>query len=597
MKRKILLYAMLILGSVSTMIGQVKQDNITLNRPLTVTKDSAIVACKEITLNPTFEFTAIAGKGLELNIDPTCASVEKGCITVSSKDESNNLITGGVYRVTNTSNQQVGGNYTTVNGVVNIIDLKYGTYKVWQVTAPAGYELTSSSPISISIVNDECKVVEFRYKKSVNPPGPSLNTVDLSLKIDIIGGGEPIIVPTKGVRIGEYYWSDVFDAVIPYLQYGETHVYSQSPLTSELFDLYMAQIHIDYEKYNPSVEIFNKYYGQYYNQATAKYINDKSSMREVQEGGDIVEVKGWSLPYNKDFRQLFAMCPFFTSDNISLDEVDVRSALSYKAGEMPLAYNISDSQNPNNPHKIYWFENAVNTNMYGFNMTPSGFRLHDSYADWGNGLAYGDKDYVADAGLSYLTTRMKVAVTDSIGNIIGYVEKWRGPDGGLALTFYAYASWSKEQEESGNVNITQICVHDRIDTNQYTYFSSPMRWCRRLSDEELGYKLYINVKGINKQSYEWSRLSGGIRDDIRDEIELLRKVKRGDYSPSDFDIVKVGLNDPAPVGYTELPNGYIRGFYVQYILSTPNSGKTISDIVLYASKVDDDSLNIKYIRP
>lgn len=69
----------------------------------------------------------------------------------------------------------------------------------------------------------------------------------------------------------------------------------------------------------------------------------------------------------------------------------------------------------------------------------------------------------------------------------------------------------------------------------------PMRWCRRLTDKELGYKLYIN----------------------QDQT----------------DIQKLDLEDTAPYGYSELPNGYLRGFYVQYILDNPQPQKTISELV------------------
>lgn len=442
---------------------------------------------------------------------------------------------------------------------------------------------------SVELYTSASQWQDFLYIHEIGSTPTNFDKVDLNFKVNIIGGGEPVIVESKGIRIGEYYWSDVLDIDIPYLQDGTAHVYSRPAPTQELFELYIAQIHIEGAKYEPSIADFNKYYGQYYDQFTANYINKNGNMREVREGGNVVDVKDWILPNNKDFRQLFAMCPFHAIDNTYLDEVDVRSALSYKNGEIPLAYDIYST----NVLRTYWFEEGVNTNMYRFNMTPSGMRLHNGYADWGNGLAFDDnKDYAKDAVLRNSTERIKETVKYEDGSI-SYIEKWRGPDNAFAGTFYTYSSWSKEQEESGNVSITKILLHDRVDTGEYeNYFSSPMRWCRRLTNEELGYKLYIKVKDINTQSYEWKRLSGGVRDDIRDEIVLLREVKKGTYSPSDFDIIKLDLNTPTPAGYTELPNGYIRGFYVQYILSNPNADKSISDIVLYASRVDDKSLDL-----
>lgn len=77
-----------------------------------------------------------------------------------------------------------------------------------------------------------------------------------------------------------------------------------------------------------------------------------------------------------------------------------------------------------------------------------------------------------------------------------------------------------------------------------------VRWCRPLTDNELGYKLYIN---------------------------------------SDLtDVKKLGLNTPPPSGYIEFPHGYMRGFYVQYILDKPGSKITVADIVRYARQVEDN---------
>lgn len=71
-----------------------------------------------------------------------------------------------------------------------------------------------------------------------------------------------------------------------------------------------------------------------------------------------------------------------------------------------------------------------------------------------------------------------------------------------------------------------------------------------ITDIELGYKLYIN----------------------KDKT----------------DIKKLDIKDSPPEGYTELPRGYTRGFYVQYILNNPNTKLTVSEIVNYAKNVQDN---------
>lgn len=209
MKQRILIYLALFLGSVSPILGQ-GQDNIGLNSPLKVTRDSAIVACKEITLNPSFEFTALAGKGLELNIDPTCATPEYGCITIIAKDASGNLLKGGVYKVTNTNDQQVGGNYTATTGSVNAINLKYSTYKVVQVTAPAGYELTTASTMSIAVTNDNCRDVEFKYKKQEKPILKGCITILAKDQTgSVVNGGVYKVLDADKQQVGSYYTANV----------------------------------------------------------------------------------------------------------------------------------------------------------------------------------------------------------------------------------------------------------------------------------------------------------------------------------------------------------------------------------------------------
>ena len=74
-----------------------------------------------------------------------------------------------------------------------------------------------------------------------------------------------------------------------------------------------------------------------------------------------------------------------------------------------------------------------------------------------------------------------------------------------------------------------------------------VRWCKPLSDKELGYRLYINAEKT--------------------------------------DIKKLGIDETEPAGYSELPHGYLRGFYVQYILDKPNSKVTVADIVQYEKNV------------
>ncbi|TWP22997.1 T9SS type A sorting domain-containing protein [Apibacter muscae] len=69
-----------------------------------------------------------------------------------------------------------------------------------------------------------------------------------------------------------------------------------------------------------------------------------------------------------------------------------------------------------------------------------------------------------------------------------------------------------------------------------------IRWAKRIPDEQLGYKLYIKESDYKK--YEYSELIPN-------------------FDINSVDIKKLSLDHVVPNGYIELPNGWIRGFYIQ----------------------------------
>jgi len=84
-------------------------------------------------------------------------------------------------------------------------------------------------------------------------------------------------------------------------------------------------------------------------------------------------------------------------------------------------------------------------------------------------------------------------------------------------------------------------LHDFPDTRDGKIWAwLPLRWCRRLTPVELGYELYV------------------------------------DKARSDIKKLKLGVKPPA--GYEVLPDGYLRGFYVQFILDKANPIFTVSQL-------------------
>lgn len=238
---------------------------------------------------------------------------------------------------------------------------------------------------------------------------------------------------------------------------------------------------IDTLNYKVTPEEYHKYIGELYSKSSRLGYFTALKMYETHDVGEVE--KTWGLPTKKDFRQLFAMCGDGGNN-------DVLTTLSYKEGEIPLARKVQHN---------HWMHNN-NTNKYGFNLIYSGFRQHNGQETWTN----------KENGNS-ITLRQ-----GDVGQVFN-MHIFQAADG-IAL------------------------LEDYPSTQKWTesFWWLPVRLTRRLTDAELGYKLYVNS--------------------------------------DQTDIKKLGLTETAPAGYIELGNGYLRGFYVQYILNNENPTKTIADI-------------------
>jgi uncharacterized protein (TIGR02145 family) len=320
----------------------------------------------------------------------------------------------------------------------------------------------------------------------------------------------------EAVKIGEYLW----------MNRNLSH-FDQNQVTRQQLDLVLTRYRLNPRDFQISIDDFNKYYGQYYSaNYTYDHLRDgKHGM--VYEGKDRklmlnpeTHFPEWKLANKADFRQLFGMCG-------DASEYAVRTALACRPYENPAAVPIS-----------YWIS-SINTNRYGFNAMPTGARHHAPDV-WSTDFEDGTPAPVFQNQTGdFYNTFMSVG--------------WAAADGTVRL-------------------------HDYVDTEiGYLYHWQNIRLCRRLTDEELGYKLYIkaDVPSWNDIVNEYQ--SKG--DDYTAELVLFDKLKRGIISPNKVDIQKVNLGISAPAGYVELRKGYVRGFYVQYILNIAQPTKTMMQIM------------------
>lgn len=237
---------------------------------------------------------------------------------------------------------------------------------------------------------------------------------------------------------------------------------------------------MDPAHFNVSMEDFNKYFGSYY---TRNEIENITSYGRMHENKDSLSNHAWTLPHPDAFRQLFGMC-----GDARIDAV-IRY-LSCKTNDNAASIAVPGSG---------WIS-KMNNNRYEFNLMPTGAIFNgpnDWEPHWGEGMIQADK-----------------------GDMYGLLQAVIYPTS-ATLTIY---------------------IHDYPQIYDYKLWHyMPMRWCRKLTEAELGYRLYINS--------------------------------------NQTDIKKLTLTESIPSGYSELPNGYIRGFYVQYILDKPNPEKTVAQII------------------
>lgn len=303
-------------------------------------------------------------------------------------------------------------------------------------------------------------------------------------------------VKYHAIRIGEQIWIDKnFHHYAPKSQWSGMRGDEVSyPMTQARLDKYLPAARLNPKSFQVNIDDFNYWYGLHYHWYSASYIDEAGKIYVNRKAED-----GWGLPTEGDAKQLFAMAPSYSEPYVTGPSVSFGLGAHLK--DNPMAFDI-EPEYSGSPYRTYWFGNSTsltnNKDNLKFKLMPAGVKLNADNSTWNNGVDdphYGDK-------------------------------------GDIYHLFYAAGFWLKGHKSA--------YIHDWLDIHTGSYHWNSIRFMRRLTDEELGYKLYKN--------------------------------------DSKKDIIKLGLKDTPPAGYSELEPGYLRGYYVKYILKNQNPTMTPQDL-------------------
>ena len=457
-----------------------------------------------------------------------------GCLTIEAIDgNSNNQLIGGKYSIKGDGIQE---EYILTADGLKIENLPQGDYIITEIYPVGKYKPSSVKEQNVSIVlSNDCQTITFKYSLIPN-------------KVDLVFNLNSDTTHYTGVRVGEYYWMDrnIYKPVDG--KQVTTDDINNSHAWYRMFQYHGDPLYTDLV----SLSDFNKYYGQYYSRGAYEYILYNAKMQESVNGITSITATSWGDAWITGGLQLIGMC-----GNVSKDEV--KQYLSY-------GYN----SNGNNPPVVIqpknyfdWFYHSYgntvnfldknyetngfdpnNTNKYGFNLLPNGSRFNGSGVMHLNHDGKEDQEDIPVVAGDFNGLNQKAAFNLSMS--------------GLDIA------------EAPQMHYTKV------------YHWSTVRLTRRMTDEELGYKLYINrvnYQGVNpygtvKNSDDYIVKCIWKTANLHPELDAKTIIR--DYLK--LDIIKLGLNEAAPEGYSELPNGLIRGLYVQHFIETPNGGRTVKSV-------------------
>jgi len=393
-------------------------------------------------------------------------------------------------------------------------------------------------------------VTIFAQERRVHPlPANVPDRLDLYYQQNI-GGNRGVY---EAVRIGEHYWiTRNLSHQKSHLMPGPwTEVREVDFPTKNQINTYLDHLKLDKTQFaHVSMDDFTYYYGAYYNGRSIRsfynsnsgeltgsiaeefnnwlYADNRWTTRVPPEVDPSLQ---WNLPSNDEFRQLFAMVPLLgleegTRINRALSVYDVRINLAPVYGSNPLAFDIAPDHREWN--KTYWFEQGKG--LYNFNMMPSGGRV-DYYKE----LSFPSNPDLGSWTLGY-------------GDFyqLFYVAKFATRDGSLDIEDFIHFYPNKRES---------------VGLDYGTWYT--VRLQKPLKVEELGYRLFYNNSETDPDiiEYWWDDYNNNLTD-----ANILSRV---------------------PAGYTELPTGYLRGFYIKYWLNNLSPKFSLRELIQLSKCVEE----------